>query len=256
MSRAVRVLGTRGPLLAWTVFFDDFVCLSRPEDAASADLTVRHLFQCLGWWVAEDKDEAFSSKFTALGVEFDLEHVGSGKFFIGNTESRKAELKKEVDAIVAADTLPAVVSEKLRSRMLFAESQVYGRCAKLSLRAIGAPGVGKFDESPLSKSTLMALNWTQSRILQSPPRLISSLDSDTYFLFIDGACEPNVNESFKPFTSVGGVLLTSTGTGVASFGEMLDDDIVRRWSSGCRLQLVFEAEVLPYYVALSLWKGG
>ena len=38
VSRALRTLGTRMGRLVWTSFFDDFIALSRQEDAQSADL--------------------------------------------------------------------------------------------------------------------------------------------------------------------------------------------------------------------------
>ena len=37
------------------------------------------------------------------------------------------------------------------------------------------------------------------------------------------------------------------------FGLHLPDEVVAEWSSGGRRQLVFEAEVLPYLLALSCW---
>jgi hypothetical protein len=54
-------------------------------------------------------------------------------------------------------------------------------------------------------------------------------------------------------TSVGAILLDAQGQGMKFFGLHLPDEVVAEWSSGGRRQLVFEAEVLPYLLALSCW---
>ena len=41
VSRALKELGIRGGALLWSSFFDDFICIARPEDAESAHMTVK-----------------------------------------------------------------------------------------------------------------------------------------------------------------------------------------------------------------------
>ncbi len=55
-------------------------------------------------------------------------------------------------------------------------------------------------------------------------------------------------------TSVGGVICDQMGRCLHSFGEVLDESITELWSKGDRTQLIYEAEVLPYSIALHLWK--
>ena len=76
--------------LVWTSFFDDFICVCRPEDASSTDLAVRHFFGTFGWELSSDpeKDLPFSERFSALGVSIDLAMCPEGRFTIGNTEAR------------------------------------------------------------------------------------------------------------------------------------------------------------------------
>ena len=54
MSKALKETGICGPHLVWSSFFDDFVCVTRPEDAPSTDMAVRFLFQVFGWVLSED----------------------------------------------------------------------------------------------------------------------------------------------------------------------------------------------------------
>ena len=83
------------------------------------------------------KDKPFASRFQALGVEFDLSTVGSGFFSVSNTTSRRDELSEKIASIIQLDELEPKVAESLRSRLLFAEGQLYGRFAKLALQRIG-----------------------------------------------------------------------------------------------------------------------
>ena len=160
MSKALKEAGVCGAHLVWSSFFDDFVCVSRPEDAPNTDMAVRFLFRAFGWTLSEDpeKDAGFDKVFSALGVEFDLRRVSEGILSIGNTAKRKAELSGLVEGLLRSDCMTPDESESLRSRLMFAESQFYGRSARLALRAIGAPAVMGQASSPLSEDVKQALD--------------------------------------------------------------------------------------------------
>eukprot|EP00435_Cladocopium_sp_Y103_P022905 s2541_g5.t1 len=115
---------------------------------------VRLLFQTLGWELSKDeeKDKPYSEVFGALGVEFNLTHVPDGWFTVGNTESRRAELREKINSILAEDEPEPSVAESLRSRLLFADAQLFGRFSKLALHRIGAVGLRSKTERPLSPS--------------------------------------------------------------------------------------------------------
>ena len=255
ISRALKELGIRGAALLWSSFFDDFICISRPEDADSAHMTVKFLFQSLGWVLSEDpeKDKGFASVFTALGVEFDLSRTHKGVLRIGNTQKRRDELATMVQSFLEADRLTCAESESLRSRLTFAEGQVFGRSAKLALRAVGSPVRTGCDYSPLTEEVLFGLRWMLDRIVHAPPREVTTACEPPLLLFVDGACEPAGTDSDSMITSVGAILIDAQGRGMKFFGLRLPDEIVEEWASGGRRQLVFEAEVLPYLLALTCW---
>ena len=226
----------------------------RPEDATSTDLAVRHLFGALGWQLSEDeKDCPFSDVFSALGVTFDLRGCPNGYFESGNTQSRKDELSARVDAILKADELDPQLSMNLRSRFLFAESQVYGRVAKYALRSIGQPALDS-RTCRLTSDITFHLNWLKERVLLAPPRGISVGAGETFFLFLDGACTEHGEGSEWTGTSIQGVLFGQTGSCYGCFGELLCEQVTDAWSGLGKKQLIFEAEVMPYLVALRLWE--
>ena len=256
LSRALRFLGSLQAGLMWSSYFDDFVVISRPADVPSTELAVGLFFDSLGWNLSQDpeKDAGFSSKFSALGVTFDLAKCSSGTLLVGNTDKRKLELGAAVQSILDNQRLTTKEAESLRSRLNFAESQVFGRSARLALKAIGEPAVARTDMSPLTDEVVFGLRWMQERIVNAGPRQVSCWPRDTFLLFFDGACEPNPTGGL-PVTSIGGVLFSPGGRIHSCFGRLVPDDVVSVWASGGRQQLVFEAEVLPYAVGLSLWEA-
>ena len=253
VAHSIRSIGTISAALVWSCYFDDYIVICRPRDAASTDMTVKHMFGALGWQLSEDdKDAPFSKVFSALGVTFDLTHCQEGYFEIGNTTSRKEELSNRLDSILAGDELTPQESMSMRSRFMFAESQVFGRVAKLALTAVSQPSLMSKAAKPLGDNLVFHLRWLKHRVLDAPPRRISATPRTTYYLFLDGACtEPKADEWSG--TSIGGIMFDEQGRGVGCFGEVLGDDITAKWSGDGRTQLVFEAEVMPYVVALKVW---
>ena len=190
ISQAIKTLGIVYGGLIWSSFYDDFVCICRRGTEVQTDRMVRLLFESLGWVLStdEDKDKPFSHTFQALGVEFNLSGSAEGFFTVGNTQARKDEINEKAQGILASDRLEPAAAESLRSRLLFAEGQIFGRSAKQALSCVGAIGFCSAPESPLSGDLRYALSWLSERLLSGPPRKIDRGCRPTYFLFLDGAC--------------------------------------------------------------------
>ena len=119
--------------------------------------------------------------------------------------------------ILKEDALEPAVAESLRSRLLFADSQIYGRFSKMALHKIGAIGNGRSPESPLSSDVRTAIEWFLQHVLSGPPRRISCEGRETYYLFLDGACsEVDANVAWSG-TSVGAVLANYEGRVIRYF---------------------------------------
>ena len=58
---------------------------------------------------------------------------------VANTQERKEELTSVIDSTLAmaSGQLEAKEAESLRSRLLFAEAQIFGRCAKAAVITLG-----------------------------------------------------------------------------------------------------------------------
>lgn len=97
--------------------------------------------------------------------------------------------------------------------------------------------------------------WLRDRILQGPPREMNTAERPTMHLFLDGACTPKDEHGAWSGTSIGGVLCDNDGSFLHFFGEVLSDEITRCWSGGSREQLVYEAKIIPYAVALHVWRS-
>ena len=223
LSQAMKCLGITKAALVWSSFYDDFVCVCPASAADQVDRMIRMFFQALGWQLSTDeaKDHAFSETFQALGVEFDLRHMRDGFFTVGNTESRKTELCCKIDGILKSDTLQVAEATSLRSRLLFADAQVFGRFAKAALHEIGRVGLESCDMRPLSASVKGSLTWLKDHVLSGPPRRIHYQDSETYYLFLDGTCTDAGDGNSWRGTSIGGALVFPDGSVRECFGEIL-----------------------------------
>ena len=240
----------------WTSYYDDFIVVCRKGDEENTDRTARQFLATLRWELSSDveKDNPFVI-FWALCVQFDLSACGDGRLLVGNTESRREELTGFINGVLKNQKLTVAEAISLRSRLLFAESQIFGGIAKQALKTIGTVGLGLSDMTPLSCEVTRSLEWMRDRILCGPPREVNVVARETFHVFLDGACTPKDESNAWSGTSIGGVLCDNAGNILRFFGAVLSDDITSCWSEGVREQLVYEAEVLPYSVALSVWSN-
>ena len=162
---------------------------------------------CFDFWAGElpadpEKNVAFATCSNALGVVFDLSGLVDGFFTVGNTERRKRELAERIDAVLAGESLRPWEAKSLRSRLLFAEAQIFGRTAKLDLSELGKIEESLEWQDVLSPSLEHSLKWLKKHVAETPPRRVEVRDKQTFLLFLDGACEGGDGQQ----ASIGGVL--------------------------------------------------
>ena len=221
VSQAIKAIGIVSCGLIWSSFYDDYVCICKKGSELQTERMVRLLFKTLGWILSEepDKDKPFDTVFQALGVEFDLRPVPQGHFLVGNTASRKGKLKEKLETVLAEDSLEPAVAESLRSRLLFADSQIFGRHAKLALQRIGNVGLRRHIEKPLGPDLKRSITWLLGHLLNGVPRTVSCVDRRTFYIFLDGACTEMTSDTQWTGTSVGAVLANSDGHLLRFFGR-------------------------------------
>ncbi len=69
-------------------------------------------------------------------MQIDLRRSGDLLCFVFNTEERVEELTKEIDDILTSKLLTRVEGERLRGRLQFASSQVFGRKFRRLLKVL------------------------------------------------------------------------------------------------------------------------
>jgi len=250
---ALWYLGTAALDILWTNYYDDFTVVCPLELVPSTESAVLMLFKLTGWLVAMDGKKAsdFSQLCHSLGVVFDLTLSSTGTLNISNTERRIKELVETIDGIISSSVLTFKQAESLCSRMLFADSQVFGRKASQCFRMIREAHKRIESLNLLDCQSSIALLWLRDHVLQGPPRSLNINKKQCFYVFTDGACEGDHFES----VSAGGVLVNGSGKILEFFGVELPTELVSVWQSTGSSQTIGQAELWPVLLSLVLWKN-
>ena len=249
LARALWWLGVVGLKLLWTSFYDDFICFSRAVATPSSENSVVSLFRLTGWLFAEsgDKCQPFDLHCEALGVVFNVCASNQGRMEVGNTNNRIAELVADISLVIEKGKLLAKDAQRLRGRMQFAESQVYGKTGKRCLRVLNEFATGS--KTKLGNKDIFFLELFKKLLQRDTPRLVRPLPSCNALVFTDACYE---RESRDWVCGLGGVLFLPDGTS-QTFSVQLDEDERNLMGELRRKQIIFEAETLAALLALSLW---
>jgi hypothetical protein len=188
--------------------------------AVSAELSAVALFKLLGWAFAEDgrKCKAFATRCEALGVAFDLDESKAGICKVTNTESRAVEISLEIHRILDAGSITQLEALKLRGRMQFAESQIYGRTGKRCVASLRDFACRR--RSKVFGRDAMFLPLFVSLVKSGNPRKVGSKNKHTVVMFTDACYEP---ESRDRVCGLGGVLIDHFSGAKLFFSCVLDD---------------------------------
>ena len=160
----------------WLVYFDDFLCLSRSSESKHVDFCVSTLFSLLGWKVSEHKP---------LDFDTDLGQSGAGLFFVTNTVERVEELVAEIDEAMKSNLLPWRDGEKLRGRLQFASSQMFGRRFRRLLKVLSNHVTA--GRQTLSSRTHECLSEIRDLLLKNALRRIESLQAEVVHIYVDAS---------------------------------------------------------------------
>ena len=251
-SEALKCVARGKFALAMTSFFDEFTVISTKASAAHVVSVVQGMFRRLGWQVAteEKKNHPFSEIFDVLSVRVDLSKQTEGLVFVGNTPSRRDELKASVNEILKAGHITFEEFQRLRGRLVFAEQSVWGRNARQAVICVGDVAPDTAVPFALTETQSAALAFLLRSIVGAPPKCISCAARKRFFcawmahangsLRVRHPCVPLEQSSCPlPDTSRGGMNYPSPPP--------------PRGRSAGKRQLVFECELLPYLLSLRLW---
>ena len=249
ISMAVWFIGIRCLGLYWSAFYDDFSVVCRNELSSNTAWACESLFKLLGLRFAQDGSKAtpFDSKFKMLGLVVDLTESHLGTMSICHTAERGLELTAAVDKVLTDKTLSVKDAERLRGRMIFFEGLTYGRTANTSIKNLGRFCVGDRAQS-LDDEAVMHLEFLKDRIASRIPIVISKTLYDTWYLFTDGACEPEARKG-----SVGGVVFAPNFRCISFFSAEIPADFMDAFLSKSK-NPIHEIELLPAWFSIVLWR--
>ena len=245
VSLALWKIGSSLLHLMWSVYFDDFLCLARCSESRHVDFCVSTLFSLLGWKVSEHKLLDFDTICKVLGVQLDLRQSGSGICFVTNTAERVEELVAEIDEAMKSKLLPRRSGEKLRGRLQFASSQMFGRRFRRLLKVLSNHVTA--GRQTLSDRTHECLSEIRSLLLKNAPRKVESLQAEVVHIYVDASFDQG------KYSGLGGMVVDMSKKTLFFFSEAVDDDTLNDIMSKGQKTVIQELEMMAVLAAVKSW---
>ena len=227
-------------------FYDDKYGFEPSETIDSAFTAA----QAVHLWLGARFDQKKLQKTTAptiLGVTYDLSNM---KLLI--KESRKSELVDEIDGILSSRVLSPGQAGKLRGKLMFGSSQLWGKVGRAFLRALSERQYSRVPALSLNKPIRLALNEWRHLIQKGPARpieLITEKKAD-FVIFTDGSF-PDEREDSLEYPWIGGVLL-GIGRTPLQFGARVPERLIQKWLP--RKSQIATVEMFAVVVALASFR--
>ena len=177
-----------------------------------------------------------------LGVTYDLVNM-----ILKVKASRKVEINEEIDSILSSNTLEPGRAGKLKGKLGFASSQLWGKIGRAFFLAISERQYIRYYDptvhSVLGPALELALKQWRKLIAAGPPRKIepASRAPADVVLFTDGfAPDPRKNETGQP--AVGATMFSRECAVPAQFYEVVTKVVIDSWlprkTQICMVELV------------------
>ena len=250
IAASIKFIGTVGLRLVWTNFFDDYTALCTESSAAEVTFCVEALLKLLGVKFAATGPKApdFSEVFKTLGLMVDLSESSKGSFQLGHTEKRVEELLQTLSDLLAADKVEVKALEKLHGRLVWFSSYVFGRELNAAVRVISKHARLKYKTINKTPDLVKAMSFLVEELTSAKPVNIPTTHCNTFYIFTDGAYEPNA----KTPGTIGGLLVDETGRSLEYFGLALPPSLLEQFLSFSD-HPIYELELLPVLVAIKIW---
>ena len=124
LAASIAFIGVKCLHLVWTVFFDDFTCITPASLIDNTTTCVEGLFK-----IAETGPKAppFDVSFKILGLQIDLGDWSNGSFKLQHTDSRKLELVEVMKKILDGKLTTPKELERLHGRLVWFNAYIFGR---------------------------------------------------------------------------------------------------------------------------------
>ena len=186
--------------LLWSVYFDDFLCLARSSESKHVDFCVDSLFSLLGWRISKNTLLDFNTLCKVLGVQLGLRQSGDRLCFVTNTEEIVEELVNELDEALRTKILSRSEGEKLRGRLQFASSQVFGRKFRRLLRVLSNHVI--HGRKTLSQHTQSCLYDIRELLTRNVPKKIEASQAEVLHIYVDASFDYD----YSDYSGLGGLI--------------------------------------------------
>ena len=250
-SFALWKLGVSALRLVWSMYFDDYVHLTKARTARHMDLVISIFMKLFGWDISSDKLCPYSTMCKVLGVRLDMSEARLGQVRFSNTESRREELIAELEAILERGSLNSRDCQRVRGRLQFATGQLFGRSARAALHVVSKHGSSGF--AKLQSECVEAFELLLSLLRANRQRVISRSLNNVVHVYVDASFEPNDGHS-----GLGGVCYNADGETLMWFGcgapsWMIDE--LMHFEESEKETVIFELECLALLMAFKLFQA-
>ena len=157
------------------------------------------------------------------------------------------ELTKDISNILESGVLSQKDGEKLRGRLQFANTQLFGRAMRRHMSILGAHIMSHSKTLAfLTRESLRALG---DALVVNKPRQISKGLADHVHIYVDASFEA------EGFCGVGGMCHDSVGNAVGFFSEQVTRETLELMGSKDKDTIIMELEALAMALALHVWKS-
>ena len=215
--------------LHWSVFFNDFFMIAAEEEADHIHFVQRSFFELVGWATSSEKESGFQAVARALGVCISFAEIKLGWVVVQNTEHRRDDLRRLLDALIAKSSASSHELTVLRGKLMFADNQVYGRRARQVFSTLKK-------QVRIKDELLVALLFFRDSVVDGPPRRVSTRRREKFCIFTDASYE-------RQGSGLGGILYDCQGSAISWFSEWLTPDMLAPFRTEDKEGLIFELEV-------------
>ncbi len=228
-------------------FYDDKYGFEPLETIESA----HRVSQAVHFWLGAQfgqKKLQLSRCPVILGVTYDLLDM-----VLQIKEDRRKDLLEEIDQILSTRTLDPGSAGKLKGKLMFGASQLWGKIGRAFLRSISerqyarSPGEDSFG---LNDALELSLRQWRKLIQSGPPRLIELKKNGLadVVVFTDGFT-PDPRDSEKLPDRVGGVLFDRRLSHPVQFTAVVSKDVQKKWLT--RKTQIVPVEMIATLLALT-----
>jgi len=229
-------------------FYDDKYGFEPVNTLASAQLVAEEVHFMLGARYDAEKLQ-FSAAPVILGVTYDLE-----EFVLLIKQDRKEELTDQIQSILDCGVLEPGEAGKLRGKLMFGASQLWGKVGRAFLRVISERQYSHLRRDfALSEALILALKQWQKLINHGQPRPISRTRPSVAeaVVFTDGYT-PDQRLGESGISRTGGVVFDRCSRDPVQFSEPVAQSVIDFWMP--RKTQIVMIELVAVILAIETFK--